>query len=150
MNSTDTRTQQETKPRATYRDLRVWQKGMELAVCVHKLTRRFPKEELFGLVADMRGCANDVASGIADGYARGSGTEYVGCLQQAATAVARLQTHVDLCQALDYLGENDAERVQAMARDQSRMLYGLMKAIREKRNGGNGNGQGDGRAPRRP
>jgi hypothetical protein len=53
-----------------YRDLIVWQKAIDLTVCVYELTRAFPKDEAYGLVSQMRRAAISVASNIAEGIGR--------------------------------------------------------------------------------
>ena len=60
----------------SYRDLRVWQAGMDLAEACYVLTKRFPRDELFGMTAQIRRAARSVPANIAEGYGRNSRGEY--------------------------------------------------------------------------
>ena len=60
----------------SYRDLRVWQKGVELTVAIYKVTAAFPKEELYGLTSQLRRAAVSTPSNIAEGYGRNTKRDY--------------------------------------------------------------------------
>ena len=60
-----------------HKNLRVWNESMELAKMVYQITANFPKEELFGLVSQMRRCAVSIPSNIAEGYGRGTNVELI-------------------------------------------------------------------------
>jgi len=76
----------------SYRDLFVWQKAMELVTAVYTITKDFPKEELYGLTAQIRRSAVSVPSNIAEGYGRKSTLEYIRLLQIACGSLYELQT----------------------------------------------------------
>jgi len=61
----------------SYRELVVWQKAIELALLVYRLSEEFPKREIYGLAAQIRRAAVSIPSNIAEGYGRGSRKEYV-------------------------------------------------------------------------
>lgn len=61
----------------SYKDLLVWQKSFELCLLVYGITKRFPREELYGLVSQIRRSAVSVPSNIAEGYTRNRRLEYV-------------------------------------------------------------------------
>lgn len=67
----------------SYRDLVAWQKAMQLARAVYQATREFPREELYGLVSQMRRAAVSVPSNIAEGHARRTTGEFLQFLGQA-------------------------------------------------------------------
>jgi four helix bundle protein len=56
----------------SYRDLKVWQRAIEMTLTIYRVTAGFPKEELFGLTSQIRRASVSVASNIAEGYGRGS------------------------------------------------------------------------------
>ena len=60
----------------SYRELRVWQRAIEMTLAIYRLTTSFPKEELFGLTSQLRRATVSVASNIAEGYGRNSKGEY--------------------------------------------------------------------------
>jgi four helix bundle protein len=85
-----------TKPSIRdYKDLQVWQKGMELAQGVHHLTGRFPSEEKFGLVFQMRRAAVSVPSNLAEVQARNTTGEFRQFISHAEGSLAELDTHCD-------------------------------------------------------
>ena len=84
------------QPIRDYKDLHVWQKGMELAKQVYLLTNRFPSEEKFGLISQMRWAAVSVPSNIAEGQARNTTGEFVQFLSHAEGSAAELDTQLRL------------------------------------------------------
>jgi four helix bundle protein len=61
----------------SYKELKVWQKGIEIVLLTYKITKSFPQEELFGLSSQMRRCAVSVPSNIAEGWGRDSNKSFV-------------------------------------------------------------------------
>jgi four helix bundle protein len=85
-----------------YKDLIVWQKSMEVAFEVYKLTEKFPKSEVFGSVNQMRRSAFSIPSNIAEGWARKSSGNYVQFLSIASGSAAELETQLLLTQKMGY------------------------------------------------
>ena len=67
----------------TYRDLQVWQKSMTLVTEIYKISKGFPKDEVYGLTSQMRRCAVSIPSNMAEGYGRNSTNEYLHFLRIA-------------------------------------------------------------------
>lgn len=61
----------------SFRDLNAWREGHKLVLAIYKITKTFPKDELYGLVSQMRRCAVSIASNIAEGFSRQSYKEKV-------------------------------------------------------------------------
>ncbi len=78
----------------SYRELRVWQEAMALAESCYELTRRFPKEELFGLTNQLRRAASSIPANIAEGYGRAGRNEYVQFLYVTQESLKELETHL--------------------------------------------------------
>lgn len=78
----------------SYRDLRVWQDGMTLATACYQLTRRFPKEELFGLTTQIRRAASSVPANIAEGHGRENRGEFIQFLRIAQGSLKEVETHI--------------------------------------------------------
>ena len=78
----------------SYKDLVVWQKGIALARAISQLTQRFPSEEKFGLVAQMRRAAVSIPSNIAEGQARHTTGEFIQFISHAEGSVAELDTQL--------------------------------------------------------
>jgi four helix bundle protein len=82
----------------SYQDLDVWQRGMDLAVCIYHLTAAFPAEERFGIVSQMRRSANSIPANIAEGWARQQLKEYMYFIRVAQGSLRELETHLILSQ----------------------------------------------------
>src|SRR5688572_4205297 len=78
----------------SYRDLRIWQGGIELVKSCYCLTKSFPKDELFGLTSQIRRSATSIPANIAEGYGRDSTGEYIQFLRIAQGSLKELETHL--------------------------------------------------------
>ncbi|MFZ1720431.1 MAG: four helix bundle protein [Candidatus Moraniibacteriota bacterium] len=86
----------------SYRDLIVWQKGMDLVVSVYILTKKFPREEIYALTSQMRRAAVSIPSNIAEGKCRKSKKEYIQFLRIAYASGAELETQIEIAKRLKY------------------------------------------------
>jgi len=112
-----------------YRDLRVWQKGMELARFVYTITQPLPAEEKFGLVAQMRRAAVSVPSNIAEGQARKSTAEFIHFISVAEGSVAELDTQLTLCVELGFCAPAKAGPALEMITELKKMLNALRRSL---------------------
>jgi len=117
------------QPIRDYKDLHVWQKGMELAKQVYLLTNRFPSEEKFGLISQMRRAAVSVPSNIAEGQARNTTGEFVQFLSHAEGSAAELDTQLRLSIALGYCVVEDLSEVFRLLTDVQKMLKRLRQSL---------------------
>ena len=113
----------------TYRDLIVWQKAMALVLETYRLPKRFPKDETYGLVAQMRRCAVSIPSNIAEGYGRNSTSDYVRFLRIATGSLYELQTQMEISSKLEYLKRADFDRLYESSREVERMLSSLSRKL---------------------
>lgn len=114
---------------ASHRDLKVWQKSMELSVAVYDLAREFPSEELYGLTSQLRRAAVSVASNLAEGYGRASRPDFRRFAAIARGSVLEVQTQLDLATRL---GLGDLKRLreaQKLVNDIAKMLWRLMERL---------------------
>jgi len=109
----------------SYRDLLVWQKGMALAKEVYSMTRRFPDDERFGLIAQMRRAAVSIPSNIAEGQARQGRKEFVQFLSHAAGSLAELDAQVTLAVGLGYCQSSHVHQSVATISELQKMLASL-------------------------
>ncbi len=112
----------------SYKDLMVWQKGMELSKQVYRLTKAFPQDERFGLVSQMRRAAVSIPSNIAEGQARHTSKEFVQFLSHAEGSVAELDTQLLLGIELEFCTRDLA----ASALDLTAQLKRMRNALRRK------------------
>ena len=115
----------------SYKDLKVWEAGMEMAVAVYRATGQFPKPEVFGLVSQMRRAASSVPANIAEGFSRQHKTEFTQYLHIAAGSLSELRTHLCLSERLGFLGSEEAALLEEQADAIGRMLHGLIRTLRK-------------------
>jgi len=113
----------------SYKDLVVWQKGIALAKLVYQLTKNFPSEEKFGLVAQMRRAAVSVPSNIAEGQARHTTGEFIQFISHAEGSVAELDTQLILSIELKFCSGTAAERAFTLLGEIRRMLNALRRRL---------------------
>src|SRR3990167_4237956 len=113
----------------SYRDLIVWQKAIQLVTQVYRMTRTLPKEELYGLLAQIRRSAVSIPSNIAEGYGRNSTNDYLRFLQIAMGSLYELQTQLEICLNLEYLSKEEFESIDEQSREIERMLSSLIKKV---------------------
>jgi four helix bundle protein len=116
----------------SYRDLLVWQKAVELAVLIYRLTEGFPKREIYGLASQIRRAGVSVPSNIAEGYGRGSRKEYLQFLSIAQGSLKELETQTILAQRLGYATASQAESILFDSEIVGKMLGGLIRSLRVK------------------
>ena len=119
----------ENPPVEGYRDLLVWQKGIELAKLTYEITRALPADEKFGLVSQMRRAAVSIPSNIAEGQARHTRGEFIQFISHAEGSVAELSTQLHLATQLGFLSETVATRPQSLLDELRRMLNGLRRKL---------------------
>ena len=109
-----------------FKKIRAWQLADDLAVAVYEATAGFPRNEQFGLTAQMRRCAVSVASNIAEGSKRRHNPDYLRFLDIANGSVAELEYQVHLAHRLKYLSEERYTNLAAKVEEVARTLYGLI------------------------
>jgi len=111
----------------SYKDLVVWQKGIQLARLVCGLTRAFPSEEKFGIVAQMRQAAVSIPSNVAEGQARHTTGEFNQFISYAEGSLAELDTQLILSIELKFCSESAAESALTLLGEIRRMLNALRR-----------------------
>jgi len=117
---------------ATYRDLKVWQKAMELVTAIYTSTQEFPKSETYGLTGQMRRAAVSIPSNIAEGQGRRLEGDFQHFLRNARGSLLELETQVLIAQNLRYLTQAQTEVLVARCSEVGRILNGLIGSLRKK------------------
>jgi four helix bundle protein len=119
------------KPNTTrsYKDLVVWQKGIALGKLIYQLTKNFPSEEKFGLVAQIRRAAVSIPSNVAEGQARHSTGEFIQSISHAEGSLAELDTQLILIIELKFCSGAAAEPSFALVTEIRRMLNALRRKL---------------------
>jgi four helix bundle protein len=113
-----------------YKDLIAWQKGMELVTAVYDATDRFPSNEHFGLVSQLRRAAVSVPSNIAEGKCHYSNRDFVRFLRHARGSLAEIETQVLIAQQRKYLNTETATNLSQRIDELGRILSGLINSLR--------------------
>ena len=113
----------------SYRDLKVWQRAIEMTLTIYRVTAGFPKEELFGLTSQIRRAGVSVASNIAEGYGRGSKGEYRQFLAMARGSNLELQTQLYLATELGYGSRGLLTEADSLSNEVSKMLNSLLAKL---------------------
>lgn len=116
---------------ASYKELIVWQKSMELVKATYLLTDKFPKDELYGLASQMQRAAVSVPSNIAEGYLRGHKKEYLQFLSVALGSAAELETQLLICKSLPKFKNLDCVMAESLVNEVMKMLYVMIERIKE-------------------
>lgn len=109
--------------------LRAFELTDQLAVLVYQQTAQFPRDEMFGLVSQMRRAAVSAASNIVEGCARHTHADYLRLLDMAYGSLRELEYQISLAHRLGYLG--DATELNAIAVEAAKVLNGLIRSLRK-------------------
>ena len=112
-----------------YKDLVSWQKSMQLAVEVYQLTKQLPKEEVYGLVSQLRRAAISISSNIAEGYGRESTMEYARFLKFARGSLYETETQLTLCEKLQYMTKTDTAHAFSLCSEIGKMLNTMLRRL---------------------
>lgn len=112
-----------------FTELQVWQKSLVWAEQIHVLTRKFPKEELYGLVSQMRRSAVSIPSNIAEGSQRTTDKEFAHFLLISRGSLAECITQLLLAKNLEYAPSDIVDKLLKDADEMSKMLYSLHKTL---------------------
>ena len=113
----------------TYRDLDIWKAGIQLVKDVYKLTEQFPKQEVYGLVSQMRRAGVSIPSNVAEGFRRYHNREYKQFLYISLGSCAELETQATIARELAYISEDKETALLEKLDHISRMISNLVKKL---------------------
>ena len=113
----------------SYEDLKVWQKSIDMCEYVYEVVRFLPKEEIYALGDQIRRAAVSIPSNIAEGQARNSKKEFVQFLSIARGSAAELKTQLIIAFRLQYIPEDETNKLLDLIDEISRMITGLIKSL---------------------
>ena len=111
---------------SSYKELIVWQKSIELVTDVYKLTKTFPREELYGLASQMQRASVSIPSNIAEGNDRNSNKEFSQFLRIARGSLAELETQVIISEKIGYADKEQIIPILNNCYEIGRMINGLL------------------------
>ena len=116
----------------SYRDLVVWQSGIDRTVACYDATRTFPREELYGLTSQIRRAAASIPANIAEGHGRDSTGQFIQFLRVAQGSVKELETHLIVGERVGTLHPEIASQLLARCDEVGRMLRSLIRTLESK------------------
>ena len=114
-----------------FRTLKVWEKSHQFTLKTYSLSRNFPKDELFGLVSQIRRASSSIAINIAEGCGRGSDADFARFLQISMGSASETEYLIMLCADLEYIPNDSKETLLLEVQELKMMLASLIKTIRK-------------------
>ena len=114
----------------SYRELIVWQKGMDLVMLVYQVTKVFPKEERYGLTSQIRRSAVSVPSNIAEGQGRRSPADFKRFLSIARGSLQEVETQIMIASRLNYIEKTQEQKLLRLSTEVAKLLNGLSNSVR--------------------
>ena len=112
-----------------YQELIAWQKAMDLVEEVYKVSKSFPREEIYGLTSQVRRAAVSIPSNVAEGQGRTTTPDFLRHLSIAYGSLRELETQVLIAARLGYLARGKIDDVMNMAGEVGRLLNGLKSSL---------------------
>lgn len=116
-----------------FRKLKVWEKAHELAIAIYKVTKNFPKEELYGLTSQIRRAGVSIPANIAEGCGRSGDAELARFAQIASGSASELEYHLLLSYDLGYLENSNFQNLTSQVTEVKRMLTAFIQKLKADR-----------------
>jgi four helix bundle protein len=113
----------------SYKELNVWQKGIEIVEKIYNITEKFPQNELYILTSQMQRSAISISSNIAEGFVRGHSAEYRQFLRIALGSCAELETQLIIADKRNYTTQMETASLHEQLDHESRMIMNLIKSL---------------------
>ncbi len=110
----------------SFTDLKTWKEGHELVVLIYKVTKKFPKEETYSLVDQMRRAASSITANVAEGFGRQGYKEKLRFYYMSQGSLTELKNHILIARDVGYLSANDMKTLAGKANITHRLLQGLI------------------------
>jgi four helix bundle protein len=115
-----------------FEKLDIWQKAMEYADLIYRLTRSFPAEERFGLTSQLRRSAVSVSSNIAEGSSRSSDIDFARFIEIAYGSLLESVSELEIAKRQQFLNEEDFRIAYIMAENLAKMLSGFRRTLKKR------------------
>ena len=112
-----------------FKELIVWQKARKIVKDIYLLTRKYPKEELFGLTQQIRRAAVSIPSNIAEGSGRGTDADFARFLDYANGSACEVETQLYLSLDLEYISQTEFDDVNNKLQDVEKLIFNFKKKI---------------------
>lgn len=113
----------------SYKDLKVWSKGIATVKEVYRITDGFPAQETYGLTSQMRRAAVSIPSNVAEGYGRNYTKNFGQFLKTSRGSLLELETQTIIAQELNFISEKDSKDLNQMIVEENKMLNALIRSL---------------------
>jgi four helix bundle protein len=113
-----------------FRNLKVWEKAHALTLDIYRCSSSFPRDEIYGLTAQVRRASASIGANIAEGVCRNGDVDFARFMQIAAGSASEVQYHLLLAHDLELLNQADYERLSGEVVEVKRMLASLLRKLR--------------------
>lgn len=114
----------------SYKDLLIWQKGVEIVVSTYKLTKTFPQEELYALTSQIKRAAISIPSNIAEGYGRNTDKSFSHFIDISRGSLYELETQLLIAKELDFIQDTDMfNHVISLINEESKMINAFNNSL---------------------
>ncbi|MFC1753369.1 four helix bundle protein [Thermoproteota archaeon] len=117
-----------------YKNIKAYKFADDLAVEIYKITKNFPREELYGLTSQLRRAAVSIAANIAEGASRQHKRDYLRFLYIARGSIAETEYLLNLSNRLGYLSSNEFNKIDNLRQETSKTLFGLIGSVEKEVN----------------
>lgn len=114
----------------TFTDLNAWKEGHKLVLQIYSVTKKFPKDEIFALVSQMRRCAVSITSNIAEGFGRNTSKEKSYFYFIAQGSISELQNQLIIAKDVGYISESEFQEIYELSWQVHRIIHGLIKYVK--------------------
>ena len=113
----------------TYKDLLIWQKGIEIVKETYLICQEIPKEELYGLQSQLKRSSVSIPSNIAEGWGRNYTKNYIQFLKYSRGSLLELETQMIIAKELNFISTEKFSKIQDLITEESKMLNAFIKSI---------------------
>jgi four helix bundle protein len=114
----------------SFKDLKIWQLGMEIVEDIYEFTKKFPREEIYGLTSQIRRAAVSIPANIAEGFRRYHSKEHRQFLAVAMGSLAELETELLLAVRLKFISQDEVAAISSKLESLGRMLTTVLRRFR--------------------
>lgn len=114
-----------------YRELKIWQRSMDFVVRIYEISAEFPKEEKYGLTAQIRSCAVSIPSNISEGAGRGTNKQLKRFLEFSMGSANEVQTQIELASRVKYLKKEIADSLIDEALQIYKMILAFYNSLKD-------------------
>lgn len=114
-----------------FRELKVWQRGIEIVTEIYKLLDSFPESEKYGLASQMKRCSVSIPSNIAEGSGRNTPKDFAHFLNVSIGSSNELETQLIIAENLDFISNTETEKLISEINEFQKMTRKLISTVRE-------------------